>query len=96
MHLIDFSCIISQTMLVLAEWAVARASLPKHLLEEQKILSFKLLSERFSESYCSLLRLRFILFSHLIEQINQLPKTKQLKITSFAVPRTKSGYSACC
>ena len=52
-------------MLVLAEWAVARASLPKHLLEEQTILSLKLLSERFSESHCNLLRLRFILFSHL-------------------------------
>ena len=38
-------------MLVLAEWAVARASLPKHLLEEQTILSLKLLSERFSESF---------------------------------------------
>ena len=47
-------------MLVLAEWAVARASLPKHLLEEQTILSLKLLSERFSESHCNLLRLRFI------------------------------------
>ena len=35
-------------MLVLAEWAVARASLPKHLLEEQTILSLKLLSERFT------------------------------------------------
>ena len=56
----ESSCILTQKMLVLAEWAVARASLPKHLLEEQTILSLKLLSERFSESHCTLLRLRFI------------------------------------
>ena len=53
-------------MLVLAEWAVPKASISIQLLEEQKILSFKLLSERFSESYDNILGYCYIIIIMLI------------------------------
>ena len=78
-------------MLVLAQWAASKTSISIHILERQEILSFQLLSERFSESYCNHLRLLFIIFSCLGENIDQLPEIKSSKLHFLLYPVRRTG-----
>ena len=72
-------------ILVLPECPVPKASISIHKLEEQEILSFKLLSERF-RSHCNLLRLLFITFSYISDELDEpVRRLKRLLLTETVI-----------
>ena len=81
-------------ILVLPQCPVPKASISIHKLEEQEILSFKLLSERFRESHCNLLRLLFITFSYISDKLDEpVRRLKRLLLTETVILAFRNSRS---